>query len=186
MGLRSFAFGMATGAALVLGGQYVMATNMLEGQGLIAPKESMESLIERVTPPPSASENTDTSEDDRAEETSILEALAPKPAEPSDQGQVSDRFSGEASYYAESLDGNPTASGEPYRHNGYTAAHRTLPFGTRVRVTRQDTGQSVVVTINDRGPYAHNRVIDLSGAAASEIDMDIVGVAMVDVEVLSD
>lgn len=180
---------MVTGAGVVLGGQYVMATNMLEGQSLVGPKESMESLIERVTPPPSAAEVADeaeTVENDGAEETSILEALAPKPAEPSDQGQVSDRFSGEASYYAESLDGNPTASGEPYRHNGYTAAHRTLPFGTRVRVTRQDTGQSVVVTINDRGPYAHNRVIDLSGAAASEIDMDIVGVAMVDVEVLSD
>ncbi|MEM9285902.1 MAG: septal ring lytic transglycosylase RlpA family protein, partial [Pseudomonadota bacterium] len=71
------------------------------------------------------------------------------------------------------------------RHNGFTAAHRTLPFGTRVRVTRRDTGQSVVVTINDRGPYAHNRVIDLSGAAAERLDMDKVGVATVDVEVLS-
>lgn len=164
MGLRSFAFGLVAGAGAVLGGQYWMATN---GEDM-SPADMLDDLIGRVAP--------------AQEQTS--EAPASQP-EPSSQGRTTERFSGEASYYAESLDGNPTASGEPYRHNGFTAAHRTLPFGTRVRVTRRDTGQSVVVTINDRGPYAHNRVIDLSGAAAERLDMDKVGVATVDVEVLS-
>ncbi len=165
MGLRSFAFGMVVGAGAVLGGQYYMATN----DGEISPVETIEDILGEVMPSGDGS------------------ASAPSSApEPSSDGRTTQRFSGEASYYAESLDGNPTASGEPYRHNAFTAAHRTLPFGTRVRVTRRDTGQSVIVTINDRGPYAHNRVIDLSGAAAKKLDMDQVGVATVDVEVLSD
>ena len=164
MGLRTFAFGMAVGAGLVLGGQYWLAT---KGSGDAAPGDVIDDILGRVVP----------------EEGINIAAPSPEAA---DQGRATDRFSGEASYYAASLDGNPTASGEIYRHNAYTAAHRTLPFGTRVRVTRQDTGQSVIVTINDRGPYAHNRVIDLSGAAAKKLGMDQVGVAMVDVEVLAD
>lgn len=78
---------------------------------------------------------------------------------------------GAASFYADSLAGNSTANGEPYDPRALTAAHRTLPFGTRVAVTRLDNGRRVVVRINDRGPFAHNRVIDLSWAAAAKLDL---------------
>ena len=76
---------------------------------------------------------------------------------------------GDASYYADALDGNKTASGEPYDKNAFTAAHRTLPFGTKVKVTYLKTGETVDVVINDRGPHAKGRIIDLSGAAAKKI-----------------
>src|SRR5689334_4107205 len=73
---------------------------------------------------------------------------------------------GKASFYADSFEGNPTASGEKYRANKFTAAHKTLPFGTVVKVTNLANKESVNVTINDRGPYVEGRVIDLSKAAA--------------------
>ncbi|HWV58556.1 MAG TPA: septal ring lytic transglycosylase RlpA family protein [Longimicrobiales bacterium] len=76
---------------------------------------------------------------------------------------------GSASYYANSLAGRKTASGEPYRPEAMTAAHRTLPLGTRVRVTNLSNGRSVVVRVNDRGPFVSGRIIDLSRAAAEEL-----------------
>jgi len=91
---------------------------------------------------------------------------------------------GTASYYADSLQGNPTASGEPYDRNELTAAHRTLEFGTRVRVTNRDNGKSVVVRINDRGPHAAGYVIDVSGAAAEKLGLLDTGTAPVSLEVL--
>ena len=91
---------------------------------------------------------------------------------------------GEASYYADSLQGNKTASGEPYDKNALTAAHRTLSFGTQVKVTYPKTGKSVVVTINDRGPHVKGRIIDLSGAAADELGMKQDGHGEVIVEVM--
>jgi len=90
-------------------------------------------------------------------------------------------FSGNASYYWEP---QALASGGRFNPNALTAAHKTLPFGTRVRVTNQRNGQSVVVTINDRGPYVGGRVIDLSAAAAGAISMKGAGVAPVSVTVL--
>jgi rare lipoprotein A len=84
-----------------------------------------------------------------------------------------------ASYYARSLDGRLTASGERYDEDDLTAAHRTLPFGTRVRVTEPDSGRSVVVRINDRGPYVEGRDIDLSRRAAAELGIVEDGVALV-------
>lgn len=86
---------------------------------------------------------------------------------------------GEASYYADRFAGRPTANGEPFNPEAMTAAHRTLPFGSKVRVTNTLTDESVVVRINDRGPYAAGRVIDLSKAAAREIGMLRAGVARV-------
>ena len=86
---------------------------------------------------------------------------------------------GIASYYADSLDGNSTASGEPYDKNDMTAAHRTLPFGTEVSVTNLDNGKEVVVRINDRGPHAKSRVIDVSGAAAKKLGLLDSGTAKV-------
>ncbi|MBB3035258.1 septal ring lytic transglycosylase RlpA family protein [Alteriqipengyuania lutimaris] len=79
--------------------------------------------------------------------------------------------SGVASYYGAKFNGRRTASGERFDMNALTAAHKTLPFGTKVRVTNPNTGKSVVVRINDRGPYAHGREIDLSRRAATELGL---------------
>ena len=76
---------------------------------------------------------------------------------------------GVASWYGPGFHGKKTANGERFNTNDLTAAHKTLPFGTKVRVTNEQTGKSVVVRINDRGPYAHGRVIDLSKAAAEAV-----------------
>lgn len=96
------------------------------------------------------------------------------------------RSQGEASYYGSKFAGRPTASGEIFNPQQLTAAHRTLPFDTVVRVTRiDDPHQSVDVRINDRGPFKRGRIIDLSRAAAQEIDMISEGVAEVRLEVVS-
>jgi len=78
---------------------------------------------------------------------------------------------GEASYYAHDFHGKKTANGETYDMNTFTAAHQTLPFNTLVRVVVAGTGQSTVVRINDRGPFAKDRIIDLSLAAARKIGL---------------
>jgi rare lipoprotein A len=76
---------------------------------------------------------------------------------------------GRASWYGAAHEGRRTANGETFRSGAMTAAHRTLPFGTHVRVRRESTGRSVIVRINDRGPFAKGRIIDLSRAAAQAI-----------------
>jgi rare lipoprotein A len=76
---------------------------------------------------------------------------------------------GTASWYGPTLHGGATASGEPFDMNALTAAHRTLPFGTRVKVTNLKNGRAVVLTINDRGPFAAGRLIDVSRRAAREL-----------------
>lgn len=91
---------------------------------------------------------------------------------------------GQASWYGKPYHGRQTASGEKYNMNDLTAAHRTLPFGTKVKVTRLDNGRSVVVRINDRGPFVRNRVIDLSRKSAQKIDMINDGIADVRVEII--
>ncbi|MEQ8310780.1 MAG: septal ring lytic transglycosylase RlpA family protein [Sphingopyxis sp.] len=100
--------------------------------------------------------------------------------------QESEIDGGIASYYGNELAGNRTASGETFDPGQLTAAHRTLPFGTMVRVTNVATGDSVVVRINDRGPFAHGRVIDVSHAAAREIGMHRSGTARVKLALLAD
>jgi rare lipoprotein A len=90
-------------------------------------------------------------------------------------------FSGMASYYGNES-GSKTASGQRFNQNALTAAHRTLPFGTKLRVTHG--GRSVVVTVNDRGPFVHGRVLDLSTAAAREVGLTGAGVGRVTAEVL--
>lgn len=74
-----------------------------------------------------------------------------------------------ATYYADKFNGRKTASGERFHNNNYTAAHKKLPFGTIVRVTNKANGKSVVVTVNDRGPFTRGRDIDLSKRAFMEI-----------------
>ena len=91
---------------------------------------------------------------------------------------------GEASYYGHELAGNRTASGERFNPNGLTAAHRTLPLGTRLRVTNISNGRSVIVRINDRGPFVRSRLIDVSLGAAREINMVRAGKAQVRLELI--
>ena len=87
-----------------------------------------------------------------------------------------------ASYYGEPFHGRPTSSGEPFDMNAYTAAHRTLPFGTMVEVTNLENGKKVIVRINDRGPFVGNREIDLSRAAAEALGMIGQGIARVSIK----
>lgn len=91
---------------------------------------------------------------------------------------------GIASWYGPGFHGRQTASGARFDQNALTAAHRSLPFGTKVRVTNLSNGRSVVVTINDRGPFVGGRIIDLSKKAASKIGMVRQGTAKVRVEVI--
>lgn len=86
---------------------------------------------------------------------------------------------GLASFYSDALQGNRTASGETYDPQALTAAHRDLPFGTRVRVQHLETGRQVVVRINDRGPFIKGRVIDLSRRAAEQLRMIDAGIVPV-------
>jgi rare lipoprotein A len=92
-------------------------------------------------------------------------------------------YSGMASYYGSEA-GSRTASGAHFNPSAMTAAHRSLPFGTKVRVTNRRNGRSVIVTINDRGPFVRGRVIDLSSGAAGVIGMRSSGVAPVSLQVL--
>ncbi len=87
--------------------------------------------------------------------------------------------SGIASYYADKYNGRKTSNGEIFRQHRLTAAHKTLPFGTKVKVTNLNNGQSVKVRINDRGPFIQGRIIDLSKKAAKKIDMVNAGVTKV-------
>ncbi len=91
---------------------------------------------------------------------------------------------GTASYYAEDFHGKKTANGETYDMTAMTAAHRTLPFNTWVRVTNRENGKSVIVRINDRGPFKDDRVIDLSVAAAQKLGLILNGTARVSLEVV--
>lgn len=93
---------------------------------------------------------------------------------------------GYASFYHDKFEGRTTSNGEKFRQKKMTCAHRTLPFGTMVKVTNLSNQKSVVVRVNDRGPYAKGRIIDLSKAAARELDFIRAGVAKVEVEVVAE
>jgi rare lipoprotein A len=91
---------------------------------------------------------------------------------------------GMASHYSPDQEGAKTANGEIYRNAALTAAHKTLPFDTRVKATNLENGKSVIVVINDRGPYGEGLIIDLSYSAAQAIDMVESGIVPIRVEVL--
>ncbi|MBF9142956.1 septal ring lytic transglycosylase RlpA family protein [Hymenobacter properus] len=93
---------------------------------------------------------------------------------------------GRASWYASSFQGRRTTSGERYNRNKYTCAHKTLPFGTRLRVTNVKNGKSVVVRVSDRGPFRHQRILDLSEIAARPLGITECGAATVVAEVVAD
>ena len=105
-------------------------------------------------------------------------------ATPPQQPRVRSVSQGQASWYGPGFFGNRTASGEVLRPGTLTAAHRTLPFGTQVRVTNMGNGRSAVVRINDRGPFHGNRVIDLAHGAANNLGLISSGIANVKLEVL--
>ncbi|MBD3655705.1 MULTISPECIES: septal ring lytic transglycosylase RlpA family protein [Marinobacter] len=91
---------------------------------------------------------------------------------------------GQASYYSDKFQNRKTASGAIYKHELHTAAHKKLPFGSKVKVTNRKSGKSVVVTINDRGPFVKGRIIDLSKSAFSQIGSTSSGLINVKIEVL--
>jgi len=91
---------------------------------------------------------------------------------------------GLSSYYAHDFHGRPTASGEIFDMNGLSAAHRQLPLGTVIRVTHLGNGRSIVVKVNDRGPFVDNRILDLSLGAARKLDMLQEGVAEVRIDIV--
>ena len=91
---------------------------------------------------------------------------------------------GQASFYADKFEGRPTASGEKYSHSKLTAAHKFLPFGTLVKVTNVKNNKSVIVRINDRGPFVKGRIIDLSKSAAQKLGFTQQGVAKVNIKVV--
>ena len=117
-----------------------------------------------------------------AADSAALAALA-VPAEPEEVSGVH-LATGTASYYGERFRGRRTASGERFDPDGLTAAHRTLPFGTQLRVVNERTGRSVVVRVTDRGPFHGSRILDLSKAAARRIGMVASGTARVRIEQL--
>jgi rare lipoprotein A len=109
----------------------------------------------------------------------------PEPVRPAPEVlAVRSTSSGLASWYGPGFHGRRSASGEVFNQNAMTAAHRTLPFGTQVRVTNLSNGEQVTVRINDRGPFSGGRVIDLSAGAAREIGLTNAGVGQVRLEVL--
>ncbi len=104
------------------------------------------------------------------------------PAAMTEQGKLI--AEGEASFYGAGFEGRPTASGERFDGDALTAAHKTLPFGSRLRVTNVENGKSIIVRVNDRGPYAEDRVLDVSEKAAGALDMAEAGTANVRIELL--
>jgi len=128
-------------------------------------------------------------QDDGLVELAATVAELEDPAEPVFKPEVQAKFEkiaeGIASYYGHELAGNRTASGERFNPQALTAAHRTLPLGTKLRVTNLSNGRSVVVRVNDRGPFVGKRILDLSLAAARQINMVGAGHARVALEIVS-
>ena len=112
---------------------------------------------------------------------SVLEFVYGKP----EKSNYNYHTIGIASWYGKYFHGKETASGEPFNMYTYTAAHRSLPLGTKVRVINLENGKDVVVDINDRGPYVDGRTIDLSYAAAKSIGMTDSGTSKVKIEIIS-
>jgi len=112
----------------------------------------------------------------------VMSGCAHSPAP--EQAEEGLSYTAVASWYGDDFHGRRTASGEVYDMHGYTAAHKTFPFGTKLRVTYLRTGRSAIVTVNDRGPFVSGRDLDLSRGAADEIGLLIDGVGEVYIEIL--
>jgi rare lipoprotein A len=155
-----------------------------------------EDTLTAINPDTILADTTNNAEQDALQATNRLRRLlgnaaplnevegAPRQVALVSVGPVQFTVSGYASWYGPGFNGNLSASGEVFNQNAMTAAHPNLPFGTQVRVTNMDNGLSVVVRINDRGPYVGDRVIDLSAGAADVIGLTNAGVAPVKLDVL--
>ncbi|MFO0681758.1 MAG: septal ring lytic transglycosylase RlpA family protein [Sandaracinus sp.] len=144
-----------------------------------------------ITRGPRTAPVTETSGSAAPPETTVVAAIEPSPpptttSDPWATAPALETIEGRVSYYHDSLAGHATASGEPYDPSALTCASRDLPFGTLIRIVRPDTGASVVVRVNDRGPWGrrHPRILDLSRAAAEAIDMIRAGVIEVRAEIV--
>lgn len=136
--------------------------------------------VARTTPPPAPSPTPTTPTPEPAPPTTTPPGPHPAPAPaPIIQGEE-----GIASWYGHPYHGRATASGEIYNMYAISAAHRTLPFGTEVRVHDLENGRDVTVRINDRGPFIEGRIIDLSFSAAQAMAMDLAGIARVRLEIV--
>jgi rare lipoprotein A len=131
-----------------------------------------------------ATEQTPAHTPERAEPARATSVSSEQLAERYGKSRVLSVLVGGGSYYADKFAGRSTASGAPYEPQGFTAAHRSLPFGSVLRVTRKDGGQVVYVRVTDRGPFTRGRILDLSRAAAERLDMLRAGVVSIRVEVL--
>ncbi|WP_379921051.1 septal ring lytic transglycosylase RlpA family protein [Erythrobacter sp. R86502] len=164
-------------------GIHALAIAGLIGLAPIAASSATTAEAESMTPSPATS-------------AAIVEIVPVQPAPEAAPMQASDDNTaasapvetrlgrGSASYYAARFNGRRTASGERFDNSAMTAAHRTLPFGTRLRVTNPANGRSVVVRVNDRGPFTRGRLIDVSRAAADELGMVARGHADVELAVI--
>ncbi|MFM2081160.1 MAG: hypothetical protein RLZZ219_1842 [Cyanobacteriota bacterium] len=168
-------FILLSGSALLLSGSTGLAPAFAT-TGRVAPADSSipteVAIREAVTP--------------EEEPAQPIQPVIPAPpvATPPSQPKVRSVTSGQASWYGPGFYGNRTANGEVFRPGTLTAAHRTLAFGTRVRVTNLWNGRTTIVRINDRGPFHGARVIDLAHGAARELGLIASGVANVKLEVL--
>jgi rare lipoprotein A len=117
-------------------------------------------------------------------ETKVKEKSESKQQNENEEQNVSTVQEGIASYYGDAFHGNTTANGETFDMYKFTAAHRTLPLGTKVRVKNLANNRSIILRINDRGPYVEGRIIDVSYAAAKQLGMVETGTANVRIEVL--
>ena len=149
------------------------------------PAAAIEPSAPSLEPSAPALEPADQSDLAIVEPQDVSPEFEPPPPPPQPTGPVVvSTHSGEASWYGPGFYGNRTANGEVYQPGTMTAAHRTLPFGTRVRVTNLWNGRIAVVRINDRGPFVGHRVIDLGHGAAHELGLVSSGIAQVRLEVL--
>jgi rare lipoprotein A len=110
--------------------------------------------------------------------------IEPDSSKDSDNLPSITKLRGKSSFYSNKFSGKSTASGQPYDPTAFTGAHRTLPFGTRVKVTNLNNNKSVIIIINDRGPHKKDRIIDISRIAAEELDMIRAGIIEVEIEIL--
>ncbi len=173
-------FALLGGSALLLSGSSAL-TPAFATTGRVAAAESTPS-IELAIRTVEASESVEESPLNKPAAPALPIATPSEP--PSLERRVRSVSRGQASWYGPGFYGNRTASGEVLRRGTLTAAHRSLPFGTKVRVTNLHNGRSAVVRINDRGPFHGHRVIDLAHGAASELGVVASGVASVKLEVL--
>ena len=169
--------GAMSGSATLLP---VDAADFLD-QGLFDPIDLVAPPVVRPLAPVRA--KLSTSDVDEVQDTAPAMTVVPPPKIKTVRSIVR-VITGEANCYGPGFLGNFTANGEVYQRGTMTAAHRTLPFGTKVRVTNLRNGRSEVIRINDRGPFVHHRVIDLGHGAASSLGLTASGIAQVRLEVL--